>query len=286
MLRWRLFGISFCIEPSFWFMNALWALLMAGPLTHNQIGDRLILIFIALWILCSLVSIMVHELGHVIVGQIFGQPGNITISGLGGQAVGAYDALKPWQRILLIAGGPAAGFGLAALVIAFDATAWNGFMDYLISVTNSPAFEDYKLRTMWVHRTGLAEWSRDQYFPYVMTISVLTFFNLFVNILNLFPIIPMDGGMIFKEICCLVAPQGGLKFAFGVSFALACAMSVFYLELVLEKYGFMAKMIELYYPFGFPEFSLLVFVSMAYQCLQTYRLLAAMERHSLYRDDD
>ena len=40
MLRWRIFGINFCIQPSFWFMNALWALLMAGPVsfvsTHSK----------------------------------------------------------------------------------------------------------------------------------------------------------------------------------------------------------------------------------------------------------
>lgn len=33
MLRWRLLGIHFCIQPSFWFMNALWVFLLVGPLS-------------------------------------------------------------------------------------------------------------------------------------------------------------------------------------------------------------------------------------------------------------
>src|SRR3990167_1707933 len=106
MIRWRLLGIDFCIQPSFWFMNALWALLMAGPLPQHQVGNRFILIFILVWILCMFVSVMVHELGHVLVARVFGQAGNITLTGFGGQTVGTYDALSPWQRILVILAGP------------------------------------------------------------------------------------------------------------------------------------------------------------------------------------
>ncbi len=289
MISWRLFRIDFCIQPSFWFMNALWAWLMAGPLAGKTAVDRELLIFIVAWILCTLVSVMVHELGHVVTGRIFGQPGNITITGLGGQAVGSYDALATWQRILVIMAGPIAGFGLVGIVVAVDAMAWNGFMGYLIDTTGSTFWEQLKpkrehfliLQTPWGHLHN------DGNVPYVLTITLLTFINLFVNIMNLLPIIPMDGGMIFKEICCFIAPRAGLKFAFGCSFLVACLATVFFLIVVLERHGFMPKMIEKYYPFGLPEFSLCVFGMMAFQCLQTYRQLSAMERHALFsqRDD-
>ena len=85
MIRWRLFGIQFCIEPSFWFMNALWAMFVGGALTGHQLHDRLLIVFILVWILCMFVSVMVHELGHVILARIFGEPGSITLSGMGGR---------------------------------------------------------------------------------------------------------------------------------------------------------------------------------------------------------
>src|SRR5438034_1087917 len=113
MLRWRLFGISFCIQPSFWFMNALWAYILYTPIPGIP-ADRGLITWILIWILCILASVMVHELGHVTLGRIFGQPGNITITGLGGQAVGEYGAIPPWRRILVFAAGPGAGFLFAA----------------------------------------------------------------------------------------------------------------------------------------------------------------------------
>src|ERR1017187_9963110 len=86
-LRWRILGINFCIQPSFWLMNALFAFVI-----YNYVGGGLrgvsLFAYILIWVLCILVCVLVHELGHVITGRIFGQPGNITLTGLGGQAVG------------------------------------------------------------------------------------------------------------------------------------------------------------------------------------------------------
>ena len=105
-------------------MNALWAFILYGPLTHDQERGQLLsrglIILMVIWILCSLVAVMVHELGHVILGRIFGQPGDITVTGLGGQAVGGYGELSAWKRILVIFAGPGAGFLFVAAVTAVD----------------------------------------------------------------------------------------------------------------------------------------------------------------------
>ena len=98
-------------------------------------------------------------------------------------------------------------------------------MDYLMSVTNSTWWDGWKVRLFWIDHTPLRAWRADGNFAYMVTVSILTFVNLFVNIMNLFPIIPMDGGMIMKEICCLILPRQGLKIAFGISFFLALAAS-------------------------------------------------------------
>ena len=153
------------------------------------------------------------------------------------------------------------------------------------SVTNSTWWDGWKVRLFWIDHTPLRAWRADGNFAYMVTVSILTFVNLFVNIMNLFPIIPMDGGMIMKEICCLILPRQGLKIAFGISFFLALAASVFYLDLALEKYEVLPKRLQPYYPFGFPEFSLVVFLSMAYS-LPDLSATARDGGHRLYMDDD
>jgi Zn-dependent protease len=282
MLRWRLFGISFCIQPSFWLMNALWAFILyqpvMGPAERGQLFTRDLLILMVVWILCTLVAVMVHELGHVITGRIFGQPGSITLTGLGGQAVGSYDNISRWKRILVIAAGPGAGFLFAFALVAVDGRYWNFCMDWM----------DWEaLKCKWF----LIEWVmpdalRARHQVYELSMLILFMINLFMNIMNLLPIIPMDGGMIFKEICCAIFPRHGLKFAFIWSAVLAGALTLYLLIVVLVQYRFMTKPFELYYPFAYPEFSLLVFASLTYQSYAAYRLLAMRERHADYMEDD
>src|SRR5262245_18413151 len=115
-LRWRLFGIRFRIAPSFWIMSALmgWLMLSWSPLPGNYWAN------LGLWVLCTLISVLVHELGHVVVARCFGQPGEITLAGLGGQAAGKYEYLTPRERILVAAAGPGAGFLLLGLQILLD----------------------------------------------------------------------------------------------------------------------------------------------------------------------
>jgi Zn-dependent protease len=294
MLRWRLFGISFCIEPSFWLMNALWAYILYAPIMgarRDQLITRELLILMLIWILCMLVAVMAHELGHVITGRIFGQPGSITLTGMGGQAVGGYDELSPWKRILVIVMGPCAGFLLAAALVALDGRYWNASMVWMSNNAPGGLFWE-SLKCEWFLIThilpdALAGWPNNPKYPiYAISLLILFMISLFMNIMNLLPIIPMDGGMIFKELCVLVSPRGGLKFAFIWSFALAVMASIYMLLVVLHRYDFI-KQPDLYYPFAFPEFSLLIFASLAFQSFRVYQQLSAMERHSQYsqRDD-
>jgi Zn-dependent protease len=106
--------------------------------------------------------------------------------------------------------------------------------------------------------------------------------NIFLNIFQLFPIIPTDGGMIFKEICCYISPNQGLKTAFAVSVLVGGAFTVMFLLIVLAKYRLMREMIP--WPFIFPEISLFGFAMLTYRSFGAYRELAMKERHSMYRE--
>jgi stage IV sporulation protein FB len=277
MLRWRLFGISVCIQPSFWIINALFAWFVSDPLAgHYRVA---LLTFILIWVLCTLASVMVHELGHAVMGRIFGQPGNVTIAGLGGQAAGGYDKISPWKRLLVIAAGPGAGFLFVASLVLVDSTAWDWLMGEL-------DWENLKLRWFIVDKIGMMHLRLGRNY-YTLTLFLLAMIGLFMNILNLFPIIPMDGGMIFKEICSMIAGRAGERFAFAVSFLLAGALTLYFLVVVLVKYWVISQPFNMW-SLALPELSLVIFGMMAIKCYQAYRQLGAMTRHDQYQqyDDD
>jgi hypothetical protein len=210
--------------------------------------------------------------------------------------VGGYGELSPWKRILVIAAGPCAGFAFVAVLTAVDGRPWGECMDWLKDKLKMDIFDKFKCEWFlidWVKKdwrvrdlmAGIND--PDSQYPYYHLVVLLLFsINLFVNILNLLPIIPMDGGMIFKEVCCLLAPRAGLKFAFGFSFLLAAGCTAYLIAVVLQQHGFLKLETKLWYPFAFPEFSLLIFGSLAFQSMQAYRQLAQMERYGDYMQDD
>ncbi len=219
MLRWRLCGIDFCIQPSFWLMSALFGYLVVG------MGMRMegveMLKYIGIWVLCTLLSVMVHELGHAVTGKIFGIPGNITLAGMGGQAAGGFDALKRWQRVLVISAGPGAGFLLLFLVVLVNRHAWN---DHVWRPLDLP--ESLKITWTWDILDQIDS-NLKRTAPYSEIMKFLCWMNLFWNLINLIPIIPLDGGMLMREGCTLVAPVQGLRIAYGLSFLLAAGLAVY-----------------------------------------------------------
>ena len=274
-LRWRLFGIHFCIQPSFWLFNALFGWMMSSLGERYRVGLPL---FILLWVLCTLVSVLAHELGHVIMGRIFRLPGNITLGGLGGKAAGDYGALRSWQRLLVIAAGPGAGFLFVGLMVFVDSASWDWLMDEL-------NWDNMKLKIHLIDRIDPNWWMGKN--PYTLTLFLLAMIGLFLNILNLIPIIPLDGGMIFKEICSMIAGKAGEMFAFGVSFLLAGIVIAYHLVVAFVKYKLIREPFELYGATrAFPELTVIMFGVMAYQCFQAYRGLAMQERHQAYMEDD
>src|SRR5262249_52138895 len=66
--------------------------------------------YLLIWIGCVFVSILIHELGHVWMGQIFGAYGHIVLYGFGGLAIGSNHLHRRAQRIAVCFAGPAACF--------------------------------------------------------------------------------------------------------------------------------------------------------------------------------
>jgi Zn-dependent protease len=119
---------------------------------------------VALWVIVAFLSILAHELGHALAARKFGYHSTIVLHGFGGVTIIPHARFTRGQSIWVSFSGPLAGFLLAGITIAIA----------LLVKTDLKA----------VHT--LIEFS--------------LFINIVWTIMNLLPILPMDGGQIFREI--------------------------------------------------------------------------------------
>ncbi|MBI3407556.1 MAG: M50 family metallopeptidase [Planctomycetes bacterium] len=220
-LNFSLFGIRVRVHPSFWLFSAIlgW-----------QFMDRFGFTYLLVWIACSFLSVLVHELGHVTMGILSGKWSHIVLYSFGGLAIGNLHDAKRWQRIAIFLAGPAAGFALFGLVMLFRVYA----LDQI-----DPAINNLLLRR---------------------GVMMLLFMNLFWNLLNLVPVFPLDGGQVMREICTSMSPRNGLSFSLGLSFVIAGLIAV-YSAIVMNRR-------DLPYPPLDPLFNIILFALMSVQCFQ------------------
>ncbi|MCA9037459.1 MAG: site-2 protease family protein [Planctomycetaceae bacterium] len=154
-VRFQIFGIPVRIHPVFWLSSA-W--LVWGPANR-----RPELIFIG--VLCVLISVLVHELGHALMARRFGYPSEIVLYFLGGYATSTH--FSTWRRVKVSAAGPGAGLVLFAVTWAITYFSPDLFFQ-------SPGFE--------------------------FAMYIMLFANLVWNIMNLVPCLPLDGGNIMAAL--------------------------------------------------------------------------------------
>jgi Zn-dependent protease len=120
---------------------------------------------VLIWIVLATVSVLVHELGHAVVARTTGAAPVITLAGLGGLT--SYVPPAPVSRARSIAisvAGPAVGIGIGLALLAVDVA---------VDV-----------------RSDL--WSS--------VLSIGIFITLAWSVLNLLPILPLDGGQTMREL--------------------------------------------------------------------------------------
>lgn len=189
-LHMVLFGTHVRIHPLFWLMGVILGWNLA---TGAGLG------YLALWIFWVFISILLHEFGHVWMGQLFGRHGHIVLYGMGGLAIGIYLDRR-WQRVLVFFAGPLAQLLLFGVVI---------LAKEIIAPQLAPRLNRSTTEKM-----------------VVASLEFLWFINLYWPILNLMPIWPLDGGQIANEFCTWLSPRKGRRIALGISIALAGLIAV------------------------------------------------------------
>lgn len=140
--------------------------------------------------LAVLVSILVHELGHAVAARRYGARAGIVLHGMGGLTHYAGGRFSRGQSIVVSLAGPAAGFALAGLFL---------MVAPLVDLPVNTIFYGF--------------------------VSAGIFINIVWTLLNLMPVLPLDGGQVLRDVlgpergkltCMIGAVSSGLLAVLGL----------------------------------------------------------------------
>ncbi len=161
-----------------------------------------------IWVGIIFVSVLVHEYGHALAALAFGQSSAIDLVGFGGLTTRQGGRLKLWQEFVVVASGP-----LAGLLLCFCA---------------------YRL-------SGWPLFGKGAYTSYILYAVYSA--NLFWTLINLLPVLPLDGGNLLSILLQSVFGSRGIKAALFISMCVAALASMY---CFLSGYFFFGSFLIMY----------------------------------------
>lgn len=149
-----------------------------------------------IWAFVIFISVLFHEYGHALAATFFGQRAQIQLFAFGGLTIPQGKKLKGYQEFIVIAMGPLFGFLLyfATLLVPLE------------TLANTTAFG-----------------------PYLAYLVVVTrFINLFWTVINLIPILPLDGGHLLRVMLEAFIGHKSWKVSFYISLILSASGALFF----------------------------------------------------------
>ena len=149
-------------------------------------------LMILLWIIVILVSIPVHELGHVLTSRkMTGVTPSIKLWGMGGLAY-PNTQLDQKQSFWVTWAGPLAGLGFFGLIVltccaVYGIAVGTDLTMFLLFPSTGINRETF---------TVLAEMNK----PVLFMLDKLLWVNFWWSLMNLLPVFPLDGGQIYASI--------------------------------------------------------------------------------------
>ncbi len=144
------------------------------------------------WVFVILVSVLIHEMGHATTALFFGLQPRIELVALGGLTYHQGDKLPFWKQFIIVLNGPLFGFTLFLI-------AW-----FLL-----------KIPALAIGFLG----------------GVLTLFfwvNLIWTILNLVPVMPLDGGQLLRIVLESFFGAKGFRYSLIIGIVIAGAIAIFF----------------------------------------------------------
>lgn len=145
-----------------------------------------------IWVAIIFVSVLFHEFGHALTAVIFGQNPRIELVALGGLTYHNGQKLPFWKQFFIVLNGPVFGFLLAVLATL---------------LLHVPIFSKGTIATI---------------------LSLTRVVNVFWTVVNLLPVMPLDGGQLLRIVLERIFGLKGFKYALLTSMVIAIAISLFF----------------------------------------------------------
>ena len=233
-LNFSCFGFPVRVHPAFFIMPLLLGNGLITPAVNQGVG---LLVVTGIFF----VSILIHEIGHAVAFRYFGSPSRIVLYWMGGLAIPessrawgnrSNGALSPNQQIIVSFAGPA--FGLALAVVFYGLVYLLGGKVVLLNEGFLPFFIPAFPEGSKYAGSGIV----------FMICFGGIMLNLFLNILNLAPIYPLDGGQIARQFMVKIDAYNGIRNSIILSLGCAILIAVFSLSsgdrFLAFFFGFMA----------------------------------------------
>ncbi len=190
MLRFRVGSIPVEVRPTHLLIGALIAWSWVPAVRAGEL--HLALLGLLGGIFVVFVSILVHELGHATVARLYGYQPEIVIEWFGGHTQPNAPGPIPWLKdVLLTFAGPLFGFGLGVVsAVAFFVLG----ADLQASLEQSPS-------APLLHQI----------------LFVFMAANVLWAVLNLMPVLPLDGGRISHAVLTRIFGRHGVLFSQGIA---------------------------------------------------------------------
>lgn len=199
--NFSLFGIPVHVKIWFWIM----VLILCGDQPPAALFT---------WVAVCFVSILLHELGHVLAFRWFGVDAEVVLYGWGGLAVPHRSLRGAMPRVAVALAGPLAGFALAGLTLV---AGW--------FLGGHPEVRFHMLLptiAVWP-AGGPAEY---QHVNLYLALNDLLYINLYWGLVNLLPVYPLDGGQAARALYERHDPYNGRRKSLILSAVVAGAVAL------------------------------------------------------------
>ncbi len=157
---WRLGGVDYLVRPSLLVMGAVLVVVFTQRFEGHTESSPLVLA--TGFVVGLYVSVLVHEIAHVVAARAFGQRvRSVTLHLLGGETAIEGESRTPWQELVTAVVGPLASLGIGVAFLVAER-----------STTGTTADLSWTLGTV----------------------------NLFVAAFNMIPGLPLDGGRVLRAV--------------------------------------------------------------------------------------
>ena len=233
-LTFNLLGFPVRVHPAFFILPVLFG---QGFFNDQLNAGFVVLIIAAVFFL----SVLIHELGHTLAFRYFGIDSHIVLYWMGGLAIpgggmGAWNggrtkSLNPNEQIVVSLAGPVAGLLLGGF-----------FVLLAFAITGSVRFVWFGPIPMFTYTSaGILE-----SVPLDLFVRASIIINIVLNLFNLLPVYPLDGGQIARQLFVKADSYTGARNSMILSMAVAVFIALISLN---QKDTFMAMF------FGFMAWS-------------------------------